>query len=511
MGHKSRDDEIYEQAVHDGQQADFLDQVSHSLVKGYSLNARESEIYNRGYEYGVSHRPAAVEHPSAPPERFRGDGDSARTGIVPSGNSTGCGQVIAVLVGVVIAIAVALWLLANIILPVGLLNSAAIFTILAVVFRERKTLFASLALAGTGYMLVDISNGWLSANFVNHVVHTASWLTAFVYLNAASAGASMWILVAPLFAAASSEADKFKARLLTGGSMVAICAVAVVPPLVYGLAQNPFREPAVAPSVTASATESPSHQEPSLASVLPSAVTIDRGLPASGEIPHSAGAASSDGPAVGTGSPLAGIWRRPKRQGMTTAYLGIHQRSDGTFAMSLVSTINGRFESEGPPILVEGKYVGGSFSKARYKDGHLHAKYRYHGIDSNWEEEYDLALEGRQTIVCTITGKEGKVVQLLRREFATSPATPATTAINSPDPSMSPLASAEQLSHQAVIDDPDGYTNVRSGRSSSSPIVAVVRAGEVFSTSPQAGNWWQVKTASGQVGFMYRSKIRLRH
>lgn len=54
--HKSRDDEIYEKGVHDGQNADFMDQVAHSLSKGFTLNPRENSIYNAGYDYGVSHK-----------------------------------------------------------------------------------------------------------------------------------------------------------------------------------------------------------------------------------------------------------------------------------------------------------------------------------------------------------------------------------------------------------------------------------------------------------------------
>jgi len=388
--HKSRDDEIYEQGVHDGQQAGALDQFSHSLVKGYSTNPRENEIYNRGYEYGVSHRPAAAK-PDPAPERFRNR--TVRNDTVSSSeNSSGCGQVIAIIIGVGIAIAVALWLLANVVLPVGMLNSAVIFTILALVYKERKTLFSCLALAGAGYMLVDISNGWLSANFVSHVVHDASWLTGFVYLNAAAAGASTWILVVPLVMKASSEASQLKTRLLTGGAIAAIVAVAFIPPLVYVFTPNPFRAPPLE-STTASATPTPGNEGPSLASVVPPPV-----------------------PAGETASQFAGTWRRPKKEGMQTGYLGIAKRSDGTFTVASMSVVDGHFKAEGPPILVEGRRVGGAFSNVRFKKGHLYAKYRYHGIDSSWFEDYDMTLEGNQTIVCAIKGKEGKVVQLLHRE-----------------------------------------------------------------------------------------------
>jgi hypothetical protein len=58
---KSRDDEIYERGVHDGQKSTLLDQFSHSLTKGYTLNERENAIYNAGYTYGVDHKSDAKD------------------------------------------------------------------------------------------------------------------------------------------------------------------------------------------------------------------------------------------------------------------------------------------------------------------------------------------------------------------------------------------------------------------------------------------------------------------
>jgi hypothetical protein len=62
---------------------------------------------------------------------------------------------------------------------------------------------------------------------------------------------------------------------------------------------------------------------------------------------------------------------------------------------------------------------------------------------------------------------------------------------------------------RAVIDDPDGYTNVRSGKSGSSSVVAIVRSGEEFVTFQQAGDWWQVRTSSGVVGYMHATRIKI--
>lgn len=60
----------------------------------------------------------------------------------------------------------------------------------------------------------------------------------------------------------------------------------------------------------------------------------------------------------------------------------------------------------------------------------------------------------------------------------------------------------------AVIDDPDGYTNVRAQPSTAAAIVDRVEDGEAFTTFSQDGGWWQVRTADGKLGWMERSRIR---
>lgn len=60
----------------------------------------------------------------------------------------------------------------------------------------------------------------------------------------------------------------------------------------------------------------------------------------------------------------------------------------------------------------------------------------------------------------------------------------------------------------AVIDDPDGFSNVRDGPSASARILTRVDEGEAFTTFEQSGGWWQVRTADGTVGWMNRKLIR---
>lgn len=61
----------------------------------------------------------------------------------------------------------------------------------------------------------------------------------------------------------------------------------------------------------------------------------------------------------------------------------------------------------------------------------------------------------------------------------------------------------------AIIDDPDGYTNVRANPGKDAAIVARVDAGEAFTTYEQSGAFWAVRTADGVTGYMARSRIRL--
>lgn len=66
---------------------------------------------------------------------------------------------------------------------------------------------------------------------------------------------------------------------------------------------------------------------------------------------------------------------------------------------------------------------------------------------------------------------------------------------------------------RGVIDDPDGFTYVRSGESQDSAIVARVKTGEVFDFEVQGqirhpSEWRKVKLASGKEGYMHASRIR---
>jgi len=80
---------------------------------------------------------------------------------------------------------------------------------------------------------------------------------------------------------------------------------------------------------------------------------------------------------------------------------------------------------------------------------------------------------------------------------------------NAAAPTPAAAAPAEQFTLAAVIDDPNGYTNVRSGPSTVAPNIARVSAGERFTTYEQGGDWWRVRTEGGLIGYMPRLRIRV--
>lgn len=71
-----------------------------------------------------------------------------------------------------------------------------------------------------------------------------------------------------------------------------------------------------------------------------------------------------------------------------------------------------------------------------------------------------------------------------------------------------PPASATRFAQKAVINDNDGWTNIRTGPSATSPVVGRIEAGERFYSHQQSDNWWQVRTANGLEGYMHGSRIR---
>lgn len=88
--------------------------------------------------------------------------------------------------------------------------------------------------------------------------------------------------------------------------------------------------------------------------------------------------------------------------------------------------------------------------------------------------------------------------------------TPSRTSDPTPTPTLMPskiLPKSNEV--KAVINDSDGYTNVRSGQGTKYEIIDRVSEGEVFYTIPQQSDWWPVRTKDNKLGYMHRSRIRI--
>lgn len=151
-------------------------------------------------------------------------------------------KIIAWIVGICLAVFVVIWLAINVVIPVAMLNSALIFAILTFVFKNKKTLFASLALVGGAYLIIDVTNGWLSLLFVENVVKSPYWISAFVYINAAAIGFCTWLLISPLWLKSNQlePNNKRKSLLIKIGLILIVAITIAIAPFIYNIFQNPL-------------------------------------------------------------------------------------------------------------------------------------------------------------------------------------------------------------------------------------------------------------------------------
>jgi uncharacterized protein YgiM (DUF1202 family) len=69
---------------------------------------------------------------------------------------------------------------------------------------------------------------------------------------------------------------------------------------------------------------------------------------------------------------------------------------------------------------------------------------------------------------------------------------------------------ADVSEFRGVIDDPDGYVNLRKEKRADAPVITRVKAGEPFQFKKKEGeDWCQVKLKSGVSGWMHYSRIKL--
>ena len=60
-----------------------------------------------------------------------------------------------------------------------------------------------------------------------------------------------------------------------------------------------------------------------------------------------------------------------------------------------------------------------------------------------------------------------------------------------------------------VINDPDGYTNMREGKGTNHPVVRKILEGEKFAIERKENDWWLVVLADGTRGWIHKSRVNI--
>lgn len=69
------------------------------------------------------------------------------------------------------------------------------------------------------------------------------------------------------------------------------------------------------------------------------------------------------------------------------------------------------------------------------------------------------------------------------------------------------MSEENEISYANVVD-PDGYTNLRKDKNSTSVIIEKIKSGERVEILNDSENWWLIKTNSGNKGYVYKTKIK---
>lgn len=104
----------------------------------------------------------------------------------------------------------------------------------------------------------------------------------------------------------------------------------------------------------------------------------------------------------------------------------------------------------------------------------------------------------------SLTAKESAVTPA-----ATEAPSQRSSSESGENPDVTPDAEGFYGTPDAVIDDSDGYVNVRKDKSADSPVIAKVKNNEPFEFQcTQNATWCKVKLASGAIDWMHYSRIK---
>lgn len=228
---KSREDEVYEEGVQDGQKSRFVDSVIDLTTKEVSLwDPRLFEIYKKGYEYGQSNRPAPpadIAHPEAPAERWEPSSESTSS----ESSGTGCGVLFAILAGGAILVIAILWFVFALAIPLLVIDIAALALIASLIRKPLSKFLLPVSIAGAVLAVADYNQGWFTKALAANVPFLAGMIPVLFYINVLAGLIAAYLLIRALMDKRNpppEDAGEFtKRNLITMGCLVLVGALAV--------------------------------------------------------------------------------------------------------------------------------------------------------------------------------------------------------------------------------------------------------------------------------------------
>lgn len=110
---------------------------------------------------------------------------------------------------------------------------------------------------------------------------------------------------------------------------------------------------------------------------------------------------------------------------------------------------------------------------------------------------FSIGREGQ--ILSSEVSKKWKNLISTRRKYS---------EISSGSVSTSTTEPTSNAKYIGIIDDEDGYANIRSGCSVGTRITGQISRNEAFSFQKMSGNWWEVTSKDNIVGYMHSSRVK---
>ena len=70
------------------------------------------------------------------------------------------------------------------------------------------------------------------------------------------------------------------------------------------------------------------------------------------------------------------------------------------------------------------------------------------------------------------------------------------------------IESNSNKNKQYFIQDPDGFTNLRKDKTTTSEVLEKIKSGEQIKVLDNAGDWFLIKTKEGKEGYVHKSRIK---